>query len=274
VTSALTPLLWTGKTIFIRFSMRILIVNDDGYKAEGINYLADRLHKEHTVTMVAPRYGCSGFSHSLTFYRPIFVKKIPNPPWECYSVEGTPADCVKVALRELMSKKPDLIISGINNHPNIGTDVFYSGTVHAAMEGSLSGFPSLAVSGYFVKEATLEADMKKASDFIARNLDILYEDCKNLIPVNLNFPRDINDIKGVKVTPIGVKIYADFYERNEHIQEDVISYTLKGDEIIYKDNPLDCDTNWHKLGYITISPVALDNTDYNALKKLRADYIL
>lgn len=254
--------------------MRILIVNDDGYKAEGINYLAYRLHKEHEVTMVAPRYCCSGFSHSLTFYRPIFVKKIPNTPWECYSVEGTPADCVKVALRELLASPPELIISGINNHPNIGTDVFYSGTVHAAMEGCISGFPSLAVSGYFINEATLAADLTKASDFIAKNLDALYEDCKAIIPINLNFPQNINDIKGVKVTPIGIKIYNDYYDIASLEKEGVISYTLKGEEIVYNDNPQDCDTNWSRMGYITISPVALDNTDYSALKTLREDYIL
>jgi len=254
--------------------MRILIVNDDGYKSEGINILTERLHKEHNVIMVAPRFSCSGFSHSLTFYRPIFVKKIPNPPWECYSVEGTPADCVKVSVRELLQEPPDMIIRGINSHPNIGTDVFYSGTVHAAIEGCLLGIPSLALSGYFFNELTLEDDLRKASDFIANNLAILYEDCKDCIPINLNFPPNINDIKGVKVTAIGIKAYADYYEIDSNLQKDIVSYTLKGEEILYKDNPIDCDTNWNRLGYITISPVAMDNTDYKALPNLKDIYIL
>ncbi len=189
-------------------------------------------------------------------------------------MEGTPADCVKVAVRELVKQPIDLVISGINNHPNIGTDVFYSGTVHAAIEGCLSGLPSLAVSGYFFDELTLINDLEKASEFIASNLDALYDDCKTCVPINLNFPPDINNIKGVKVTAIGVKAYADYYDIGTEAQEGIVSYTLKGDEIFYKDNPIDCDTNWIRLGYITISPVAMDNTDYQALSKLRDDYIL
>jgi len=254
--------------------MNILIVNDDGYKAEGINILAETLCSSHNIIVVAPRYGCSGFSHSLTFYRPIFAKKILNKNWECYSVEGTPADCVKFAIKEIIRGKPDLIISGINDNPNIGTDVFYSGTVHAAMEGSIMKIPALAVSGFFFDENTAENGFRIASNFIKRNLSKLYADMNDSIPLNLNFPPDIENIKGIKVTPIGIKLYNDYYDVEKDADGNIVSYTLKGHELHYEENPEDCDTNWSKLGYITISPISLNNTDYNRIPKIAGDYQL
>ena len=254
--------------------MKILIVNDDGYKAEGINILAEKLNEMHNIIVVAPRYGCSGFSHSLTFYKPIYVKKIMNKNWECFSVEGTPADCVKFAIKEILHEKPDMIISGINDNPNIGTDVFYSGTVHAAMEGAILKIPSLAVSGFFFDENTSEEGFRKAADFICKNLEMLYDDCKLCVPLNLNFPPDINNIKGVKLTKIGIKEYNDYYDTDKDEEGNIISYTLKGKEVFCKANPEDCDTNLSRQGYITISPVSLDNTDYNSLSIIKGLYKL
>lgn len=123
--------------------MRILISNDDGYQAEGIRTLAEHLSQVAEVTIVAPDRNRSGASNSLTLDRPLSVHKVSE---NCFYVNGTPTDCVHIALTGLMTTMPDLVISGINDGANMGDDTIYSGTVAAAMEGYLLSIPSIAVS--------------------------------------------------------------------------------------------------------------------------------
>lgn len=123
--------------------MRILISNDDGYLSKGITILAEHLAKIAEITVVAPDRNCSGASNSLTLDRPLSVRKAENG---FFYVNGTPTDCVHVALTGLMSTMPDLVISGINDGANMGDDTIYSGTVAAAMEGHLLNIPSFAIS--------------------------------------------------------------------------------------------------------------------------------
>ena len=123
--------------------MRILISNDDGYQAQGIRLLADSLKELAEVTVVAPDRNCSGASNSLTLERPLRVEQAePN----VYFVNGTPTDCVHLAITGLLGDEPDMVISGVNHGANLGDDVLYSGTVAAAMEGRFLGLATMAVS--------------------------------------------------------------------------------------------------------------------------------
>src|SRR5690606_19674244 len=125
--------------------MRLLLVNDDGIHAEGINKLAMELEKKHEVTIVAPNDERSAQSHALTLRKPLIVKevKLEGIKSRAYSVSGTPADCVRIALDQLIKEPVDLVISGINKGLNVGMDVLYSGTVSAAIEANLYGIPSM-----------------------------------------------------------------------------------------------------------------------------------
>ena len=128
--------------------MKILIANDDGIQAAGIQTLAKALCKEHEVYIVAPDQERSAAGHALTLNMPIRVREvnIGIDIAKAYAISGTPGDCVKIGITEILDVKPDLVISGINHGPNLGADVLYSGTVSAAMEGAVLGYPSLAVS--------------------------------------------------------------------------------------------------------------------------------
>jgi 5'-nucleotidase len=123
--------------------MRLLLCNDDGISARGIATLRDALRDNYDVTVVAPATEQSAKSHALTMHEPLRAREVRPKEW---SVTGTPADCVYLALHELLDEPPDLVLSGINRGSNLGTDVFYSGTVAAAMEACLQGFPSVAFS--------------------------------------------------------------------------------------------------------------------------------
>lgn len=128
--------------------MKILVVNDDGIRAEGIERLAQCAKQFGEVYVVAPAGQCSAMSHRITVSGELVLKKEPFPieGVEAYSVSGTPADCVKVALEHLLEEKPDFVFSGMNNGHNMGYDILYSGTIAAAMEGLISGIPSIAFS--------------------------------------------------------------------------------------------------------------------------------
>ena len=123
--------------------MRILLSNDDGYQAAGLRLLADALANLAEITVVAPDRNRSGASNSLTLDAPLRVEQVES---NVYSVNGTPTDCVHVAITGLLDDEPDMVISGINHGANLGDDVLYSGTVGAAMEGRFLGFPAVAVS--------------------------------------------------------------------------------------------------------------------------------
>ena len=123
--------------------MHILVTNDDGYLAPGITVLADALSELGRITIVAPDRNYSGASNSLTLMKPLRVDQIES---NLFRVDGTPTDCVHLALTGLLESRPDIVVSGINNGPNLGDDVLYSGTVAAAMEGRYLGLPSVAVS--------------------------------------------------------------------------------------------------------------------------------
>ncbi len=169
--------------------LRILISNDDGVFAEGIRHLAAvAVKRGHEVTVVCPDQERSATGHGLTLQAPIRAERADElfaegvTAWGC---SGTPADCIKLALYELLKKKPDLILSGINHGPNLGTDVFCSGTVAAALEGTLEGIPSLAVSIACFKSRDFRLAGEMAMDIAEKSLKTQWP--KSLL-LNLNVP--------------------------------------------------------------------------------------
>jgi 5'-nucleotidase len=143
--------------------MRILLTNDDGIHATGIGCLRRALESEHEVFVVAPEKEQSAMSHAITMHKPLHARDMDYERARGWSVNGTPADCAKLALEALLEEPPDLLLSGINHGANLGRDVFYSGTVSAAMEGMFLGVPSIALS-YNGKDAT---GLQWAADFVA-----------------------------------------------------------------------------------------------------------
>lgn len=242
--------------------MNILLVNDDGYFSVSLTALAAALSKNHKVTVVAPDRCCSGMSHAMTFRRPVNVVRIRDYDWDCYAVSGTPADCVLLGLEILKFNAPDLIISGINNEPNLGTELTYSGTVNAAIEGSVRGIPSLAVSG----SAHTEEDALYIVDFFMKNFEFYLSLVKPDIPIsiNINGPRRGN--KGHKLARMGERKYTEIYTVVE--DGDGHSYTLNG-EPIHSDDSEGSDVAAYRAGYATITPLTADRTNYKRLEELK-----
>ena len=173
--------------------MRVLLTNDDGIRAEGLRAMYRALREAgHTVHVVAPMHEQSGVGHSLTFFDPLRAHKIEEPDFEGLGLYGTPTDCVKLALGNLLKKRPDMVISGINAGSNVGPDILYSGTVGAAMEALLNGVPAIAFSETHV-------GCREVTDMF------LYEIARELIqrPLageiwNVNFPDcTLNEYKGI-----------------------------------------------------------------------------
>lgn len=245
--------------------MKILIVNDDGYTSAGIRKLANVLSKTHEVTVIAPIKCNSGMAHAMTFGKPIYLKKVNNPEecYDCYSLTGTPADCVKLGTELMVQSPPDLVISGINNEPNIGTTIVYSGTAHAAMEASVLGYKSIALSS----NPESDDDFDYVVDYFMAHFDYYLSLCSIDYALNVNINNERVGNKEHKITPLGVRMYSDIYllgDENEH----GIPHTLVGNPLPV-ENDQDCDVIWFESGYATITPLTSDNTMFSALKSLK-----
>ncbi|WP_413391446.1 5'/3'-nucleotidase SurE [Prochlorococcus marinus] len=195
--------------------LRILISNDDGVFAEGIRTLAlSAASRGHEVTVVCPDQERSATGHGLTLHSPIRAEKADElfgegiKAWGC---SGTPADCVKLALNELLDQKPDLILSGINHGPNLGTDIFCSGTVAAALEGTLDGIPSIAVSIASFQWKSFSFAGKLALDIAEKAIEQNWP--KNLL-LNLNIPPcEEKDMRGLVWTRLSIRQYEEQFIR-------------------------------------------------------------
>ncbi|MDD4422916.1 MAG: 5'/3'-nucleotidase SurE, partial [Eubacteriales bacterium] len=183
--------------------MRILISNDDGIQADGLNVLRESLQDQHQVCVVAPDRERSATGHKITVSRPLRVKELTYPGSDTigWEVDGTPADCVKLGLEALIPEPPDLVISGINFGPNLGTDVLYSGTVSAAVEGMINDIPSIAIS-----LASHEfCDFTFSGELIKKMVSILDDELTPRTLLNINMPPGAP--RGIKVTRLGHRRY-------------------------------------------------------------------
>ncbi|OGL38617.1 MAG: 5'/3'-nucleotidase SurE [Candidatus Schekmanbacteria bacterium GWA2_38_11] len=242
--------------------MNILISNDDGIYAPGIKSLAEALSKFHDVVVVAPDRDQSATSHSLTLYRPLRVKKVkPN----FYSMDGTPTDCINLAVNGILKKKPDLVISGINQGPNLGDDITYSGTVSAAIEGTLLGISSFAVS----IAAREQFNFDSASEFAVHLAEMVLE---NGLPpdtfLNVNVPNlPKEEIKGIAITQQGKRIYEDLVFKKLDPRGEEYYWIGGGEAKWEKENGTDFEAIENNK--ISITPLHLDLTNYKALKIIK-----
>lgn len=247
--------------------MNILITNDDGIYAEGIYALCESLKKIGKVTVVAPDTERSAVGHAITLTDPLRVKKVfLNGKFFGYATSGTPADCVKLAIRAIMKKKPDLVVSGINLGPNVGYSVLYSGTVSGATEGAILGIPSFAVS----LTTFTNPDYSFAAEF-SRNLAkkiLRYKNFPKGILLNVNIPAvPKSKIKGVRVVKQSGKAIEERFDRRVDPRRRIY-YWLTG-EAIKSDRKDDADIEAIRRNYVSITPLKCDMTDYNFLEMLK-----
>ena len=247
--------------------MKILISNDDGIMSPGIHILAETLNTCGEVTVVAPSQERSATAHSLTLHKPLRLH-IMKP--EFYHVNGTPADCVYLALKKICrDKKPDIVFSGINCGANLGYDVHYSGTVAAAREAAIMNIPSVAVSLSTTQEDPHLMNYRTAALYARRLAELIQ---KNGLPhgvfLNVNVPdRPLADIQGVKFVRTGVRVYSDEIEEKKDPRGKSY-FWLGGGYIGYKDLP-DTDCRAIENGYVTITPLHVDATEHSFLSVLK-----
>ncbi len=241
--------------------MNILLTNDDGIRANALLALKEALAPLGRVVIVAPDRDQSATSHALTLHRPF---RIQQHEADVYSVDGTPTDCVVTAFYGLLDGRPDLVISGINLGPNMGEDVFYSGTVAAAIEGSLQGTPAIAAS-VVTKE---EPDFVEPAGFIARLVErLLQRGLPRRHLLNVNIPgRPWPEIRGVRVTRLGSRIYHDtLVKKVDPRGRDY--YWIGGEDPEWESI---AGTDFHAVhaGWISVTPMRLDLTADQALSEL------
>ncbi|OQA33440.1 MAG: 5'-nucleotidase SurE [Betaproteobacteria bacterium ADurb.Bin341] len=235
--------------------MRILVSNDDGYLAPGLQVLADALAELAEIVVVAPERNQSGASNSLTLDRPLTVRKAAN---DFFFVNGTPTDCVHLAVTGLFDDLPDMIVSGINQGPNMGDDTIYSGTVAAAMEGFLLGIPSLAVS-----LGSFEALHYETAGRVARSLveRFLRQPIRQPVLLNVNVPDIPHDrLAGMEVTRLGKR----------HKAESVVKMVTPRNETVYwvgaagaaQDSGRGTDFHALERDMVSITPLQIDLTHY------------
>ena len=243
--------------------MHILVSNDDGYLAPGIVALTAAMRRLGQVTVIAPEQNHSGASNSLTLSRPLSVTRAAA---DIYFVNGTPSDCVHIALTGLLDRRPDLIVSGINNGQNMGDDTVYSGTVAAAMEGYLFGIPSIAFSQVDKGWAHLDAAAEIATRVVER---FLANPLPGSVLLNVNIPnRPLETMGEIAATRLGKR----------HPSEPVIRSSNPRGETIYWIGPAGGareggpGTDFHATaqGQVSVTPLQIDLTHTTQLESVRA----
>lgn len=243
--------------------MKILISNDDGYLAPGLIALADAIAAIADIVVVAPDRNCSGCSNSLTLERPLSVYRGDNG---FYFINGTPSDCVHVALTGLLIDTPDLVISGINQGQNMGDDTLYSGTVAAATEAFLFGIPAIAFSQVDKGWAELDAAARIAREIVQRH----FENLEKPYLLNVNIPNlPYADLKSPLVTRLG----------RRHVSNGVIkAQDPRGKDIFWigpsgtaRDAAAGTDFHAVAEGHVSVTPLQVDLTYVSQLDALRKD---
>ncbi|MFU7517216.1 5'/3'-nucleotidase SurE [Clostridium sp. HCS.1] len=246
--------------------MKVLITNDDGIYARGILTLAKEISKKHEVIVVAPREQKSAASHSISIHNPIKIREEKiDTDFKAYSLVGTPADCTQAGL-SLLCENIDLVISGINRGLNCGTDILYSGTVSAAIEGAIYNVPSIAIS-MEVNWEKYDEDYSKAAKWISKIVDIAEKSyLRKDVVLNVNVPNIPEDeIKGLKVCKLGKSTYKTDYVLVEENEDKV--YKTKGTRNEISEG--DSDLYYLSQGYVTLTPLHFDFTNFKILDEVR-----
>jgi 5'-nucleotidase len=245
--------------------VNILVSNDDGILAPGLGVLAEACQTVGTVTVVAPDREQSGTSHSLTMHRPVRPARRPDG---AFQVDGTPTDCVLLALGALLAERPDFVFSGVNHGPNMGEDVLYSGTVAAAMEAVTLGVPGIAIS--YAGPTSDLTTLQSYRDLLARLIGriVRVKDFPKETLLNINLPPIAADqVRGIKVTQLGSRFFQESLTRMSDPWGHEIFWI--GGGTIHWTGGENSDHRAGADGFISITPLHMDLTNYRLLETVR-----
>jgi len=245
--------------------MNILVSNDDGILAPGISVLAEACQAVGQVTVIAPDREQSGTSHSLTMHRPVRPARRPDG---AFQVDGTPTDCVLLALGALLAEHPDFVFSGVNHGPNMGEDVLYSGTVAAAMEAVTLGVPGIAIS--YAGPTSDLTTLQSYRDLLARLIGriVRVKDFPKETLLNINLPPIAADqVRGIKVTQLGSRFFQESLTRMSDPWGHEIFWI--GGGTIHWTGGENSDHRAVADGFISITPLHMDLTNYRLLETVR-----
>lgn len=256
--------------------MKILLTNDDGIEALGLTVLAEKFSQIGEVYIAAPMQEQSGVAHALTVHIPLRAKALtwPGISEHVWAVSGTPADCVKLAMEELLPERPDLVVSGINHGPNLGTDIIYSGTVGGAMEGFLYRVDSIAISVAGRARRQRSGNFALAAKVAAEYGQMLYQ---SQLPqptmLNINVPGDCDDeVKGLVNAPMGWRWYDKAYEHR--LDPNGRDYYWLSGQVVDPDSQPGTDVAMCNAGYITVTPLQFNRTDNDLLRQMNSGSLL
>jgi 5'-nucleotidase len=246
---------------------RVLVTNDDGILALGIQTLVEALQHLAIVTVVAPDREKSATGHCITVHSPLRVEQleISGAAGGAWAVDGTPSDCVKLAIQSLMTEPPDLVVSGINRGGNLGTDILYSGTVSAAIEGIINGIPAIAVS----LNTFVQPDYSYAAKFTGKLVDYLFTNKLTVDTLlNVNIPAiPESEVKGVAITKLGNRKYDNLFERRTDPSGKF--YFWMGGKIVDVPNDADSDVAALQRGEVSVTPIHFDLTNYRIIEEVK-----
>ncbi len=246
--------------------MKILVSNDDGIDAPGINALAKALKEIGEVIVVAPRTEQSAVGHKITMQNPLRVTKYyKNGDFFGYAVDGTPADCIKMGIRNIMREQPDIVVSGINHGANTAISIIYSGTVSAAREAAIMDVPAIAIS---VTDHAVK-DFEYAGKVAQHVTKLVVENgLPNGTLLNVNIPNlPESEIQGIKVTTQSKAKWNDIYE--ERTDPYGKSYYWLTGNLVEVESDKDTDQNMVKQNYVTVTPIHFDLTDYKTYEEIK-----
>ena len=246
--------------------MKILITNDDGIYAEGLWALYRRFSEEHAVTVVAPDRERSAVGHAITLDSPLRTSQIClQNGFRGYAVTGTPADCVKLGILEIVGDRPDLVLSGINPGANVGINIHYSGTVAGAREAALNGVSAISIS----VQARAPERYDEAAAFVARLAEwIVREPLPRGTFLNVNMPdAALEKTEGIRICRQGIALFSEYFEKRTDPRNR--TYFWQGPDRQTHSQSSDIDGDALHQNYISVTPVKCDMTDYSALDALK-----
>lgn len=247
----------------------ILVTNDDSVYSKGIKELVEVAKFFGEVIVVGPDKPQSAKSHSVTLEEPMFLNPTSNfGDTKAYKCSGTPADCVKIALHEILEVKPDLVLSGINHGSNSSVNVFYSGTLAATIEGCLHGIPSIGLS---ITSYEPDADFTLAKKVTAEIIEkVLKSGLEKGTCLNVNIPYILeNESKGIKICRQTKGIWAEEFNKRTHPLRNKDYYWLTGKYINFEIDKTDTDIWALENNYIAVVPLQIDLTDYKSLETMK-----
>ncbi len=246
--------------------MNILVTNDDGIYSSGIFALWEVAKEFGQAFVVAPASQKSAVGHGITISRPLFISSIKRSNgFDGYAISGSPADCVKVGIKRVLHKKPDLILSGINLGSNLGNDIIYSGTVAGALEGSMQHIPSVSFS-----VDSFEPKSFETSKYVIREAIkfLLKQNIPKQVSLNVNIPDcNLDQLNGLKITLQGGKYFEDDFNSYKDPKGNRY-YWIKG-ETVDNDDSFDSDSFAVKNNYASITPISFNMSDNRIFKKLK-----